>query len=110
MSRTRIEIQEELTALGDLLNEIPTTSSFGDNNQEAINAQIRVISYRMTVDELLSEYEDEVDYTLSAAMDALRWLRDDDEPASESWNEMLAESEESSAPAVDTSEVAVMVS
>lgn len=94
MSRTRIEVEEELSALCNLADIVPQYTAFGDDNQEAINAQIKVIRERMSFEDVLYEFEDERSYTLSAAQDALRWLRDDDEPVSAAWMELVASSAE----------------
>lgn len=91
MARERIEIDEELEALRELRDQVPATSVFGDDNQEAIDAQLEVIAHNMTELRVLDAYEDEDNYTLSAALNALRWLREDDDPVSESWREMLEE-------------------
>ena len=85
MARTRIEIEEELEALRNLRGQVPPQTAFGDDNQEAIDAQVRVIEELLDCDETLEAFEDMGDYVLSNALDAVRWLRDDDEPVSEGW-------------------------
>ena len=87
--RERLECDEELRLLEDLYHVVPIRSSFGDDNQEAIAAQRAVIAQRMTLEQAIDEYQDEADYTLSAALDAQRWLRDDDEPVSDGWIQLV---------------------
>lgn len=89
MARTRIEIEDELNALKELRNNVPPQTAFGDNNQDAIDAQIKVIENRMTFEEVIDEFEIDGDYILSNAQDAVRWLRDDDEPVSDSWRDLV---------------------
>ena len=88
MARTRIEIDEELENLRELRDQVPPQTVFGDDNQEAIDAQIRVIEERMDYNEAFEAFEDMGDYILSNAQDAIRWLVDDDEPVSDSWREL----------------------
>ncbi len=90
--RERIEIEEELEALEELTNKVPPANAFGDDNQEAISAQIRVIRERMDFEDVIDEFEDEGDFILSSATDAWRWLHQDDEAASEGWAELVGES------------------
>lgn len=90
MSRTRNEIQEELHLLNELHGQVPENSILGDNH-EAIHAQIKVITDDMTQVEILAEWEEGDPYVLSAALDALSWMRDDGDPASEGWLVALAE-------------------
>ena len=88
MARTRIEIEEELNALKEVRSKVPTQTAFGDNNQEAIDAQIRVVTEQMDFEEVIDQFEVDGDYILSNALDAVRWLEDDDLPPSESWDEL----------------------
>lgn len=89
MSRTNIEVTEELNLLNDLRHRVPSRTTFGDDNQEAIDAQITVIEEWMTFEEAIDRFEEDGSYILSAALDAVRWLHDDDEPVSESWVDMV---------------------
>ena len=88
--RTPSAIANELLVLNGLLTRVPPTSAFGDDNHEAITAQIRVITEGMTENQMLEEYEDEDLYILSAALDAYEWMQEDGEPVSEGWREMVA--------------------
>lgn len=88
MSRTRMEIDEELAVLKGLANEIPAQSAQGEDNHDAINAQIRVIEDDMSFEDMIVAYDDD-EFILSAAIDARRWLKDDDEPVSETWLELV---------------------
>lgn len=90
MSRTRHEIQEELHLLNGLHNQVPESSILGDNH-EAIHAQIKVIRDDMNQMEILEEWEEGDPYVLSAALDALGWLRQDGDPVSEGWLTALAD-------------------
>lgn len=90
--RTPAEIEAELYALNELLNQVPSASAFGDVNHEAITAQIRVIQERMNRNSLLTQYEDGDPYILSVALDAFIWLWEDGDLPSEGWTAMLEES------------------
>jgi hypothetical protein len=83
--RSKHEIEGELRALHALLNNVPPKTVFGDDNRQAIRAQIRVLEERMDFEAVADEFEDKGDYILSNATDALRWLEDHDEPVSMSW-------------------------
>jgi hypothetical protein len=87
--RTAAEIAAEPIALNELLSQVPPTTCFGDDNREAINAQIRVIEENMTLDKLLMEYEEGNAHIFNSALDALEWLSDDGLPLSEHWSEMV---------------------
>lgn len=88
--RSKSEIAEELRLLRGLSNKIPTETAFGDDNREAIRTEIHVISSEMTMAQLIERYEDGDTYTLSAALNALEWLRDDGPAPSEDWKSMIA--------------------
>lgn len=89
MQRTCPETAEELYVLNDLLNNVPQYSTFGDDNHQALAAQIKVITEGMTKDQMLEEYEDGEDYTLYAALDAYEWMHEDGDPVSEGWTVMI---------------------
>lgn len=89
--RSKQEIAEELRILRVLINRVPRTTAFGDDNQAAIRAQIQLIEHRMDFDAVNDAFDDEPDYTLSNAYDALQWLEgDDDDPPSEAWKKLIA--------------------
>ncbi|MBW4039209.1 MAG: hypothetical protein HIU91_10105 [Acidobacteria bacterium] len=89
--RTAAEIETELHALNGLRNQVPPTSAFGDDNHEAITAQIRVIREGMTYEKLVAEYEEGNAEIFNAALNALGWLYDDDTPPSDWWAALVEE-------------------
>lgn len=97
MSRTRLELTEELHALNALLTQPEILVHDKDRDDlvviERIRAQINVIEKRMSYNELLDEYEDSEEKgsedVLGAAYDAFRWLAEDDVSPSSRWQETL---------------------
>lgn len=88
LTRTVEEVQQEIASLRDLSGRVASTTAFGDSNDDAIDAQIRVLDEKLTFEQVVDEYED-VAYTLSSALDAYRWLNEDDEPVSTGWRELV---------------------
>ena len=87
--RSTQEVDAEVSRLYQFIDKVPARSAFGDDNQEAIKAQIEVIAKRMTLEQVTTQYKDAGDYILSAAWDAERWLREHDEPTSKGWSELV---------------------
>ncbi len=88
--RSKQEIVNGLRDLRTLRNKIPRTTAFDDDNRQAIRAEIHVIGAELTMEQVFDKYEDGEQYTLSSALNALGWLRDDAAPTSEGWTEMIA--------------------
>ena len=88
------ERETELSQLYSLYYQVRPFTGFGEDNRAAIAAQIAVIEGRMTLDEVEYEYEDGPNYTMSAALDALEWLRDGAEAPSEDWMRIVEAAEE----------------
>jgi hypothetical protein len=86
--RSNEEIAKELRTLRSLISRVPSETIFGDDNQEAIEAQIKVIKENMDFEEAVDMFEGQGTHTLSNAVDAVRWLWDDDEPVSQSWSDL----------------------
>lgn len=89
------DIQTELTFLRDFKSRIREFSHFGDNNRDAIGAQIRVLAGRMELETVHAVFPDEGEpgdeHVHQAAMDAHDWwtgLSDEDAP-SEGWKVLL---------------------
>lgn len=88
--RMRIEWQQELDNLRELGENVPDSNASGEDNHEAIRAQINVIENMTHQEDIFDMYEGD-EFILNAALDAERWLRHDDEAPSELWkHEMLA--------------------
>lgn len=97
--RTDKEIAEEIAKLKQIKPKVPKATYFGDDNHEAIDAQIKVLSERMDEDEVMdkTQFEDDLEengrdesrwspHTGDSARNALNWLtEDDDESPSSSW-------------------------
>ena len=88
--RSKQEIAEELRMLCALFDRIPPTTVFSQDNLEAMRAEMCVLSEGLTRGQVIDRYEDVDDYTMSAALNALEWLRDDGTAPSEGWIEMIA--------------------
>lgn len=83
--RERIERQEELETLQSLLETLLDSERDNRFTEEAIQAQIEVISEKMGLEEIMEEFEEDGEIILNAALDAMRWLREDAEAPSEQW-------------------------
>jgi len=77
-------IHEELRMLRELVDLVP-----GEDNRDAVLAQIEVLTHRMDRDAVLAEYEDAYACVLSSAMDAAEWLFGEAPPPSDGWRSML---------------------
>lgn len=90
--KTTDEIQAEVAKLRDLLPRVRRRSAFGDDNREAIQAQIDVLTGRMNLDEVDSawgystadEYSDSLHQHATDAFDWYSGLSDEPAP-SEGW-------------------------
>jgi hypothetical protein len=69
---------------------VSSQTAFGDDNQGAIDAQVRVINACMNENQVIEAFEGEGDYILSNALDAVRWLEGDGSVCSDGWAEMTA--------------------
>lgn len=88
--RSRLEWQQERDALRELAQELPALNPGGEDNHEAIRAQISVLENMNDLEDIFDMYEGD-EFILNAALDAGRWLRQDDDAPSEIWkHEMLA--------------------
>lgn len=86
--RTEKEIQDEITALRELKPRVPYESMFGDNNHNAIEAQIETLESDLVEDDIYEKLENEewLQNEESAALDARQWMDGDSEDKpSESW-------------------------
>lgn len=92
-------VAAEIARLKAVHPRVPTHSFFGDDNRAAIEAQIRVLEERMSLDEVhdtFGEMSDEGDFsqnTLDCALTAHDWLQGisaDDEAAPASGWEGIA--------------------
>jgi hypothetical protein len=83
--RSVIQCSVELNLLKELYRTVPPASTFGDDNRAAIRAQTNVLTKRLTLDEVLAQYGEEPEYTLSAALSAVEWLYEGGPAASDGW-------------------------
>lgn len=84
---TTKDIIAEIAALTEMKPRVRRFSAFGDDNHNAIDAQLQVLEDRMTDDDILDHF---VDNALDEAMNARRWLDGDSEdgPPSAGWKEL----------------------
>lgn len=99
MGHIQFEVDDEISALEELLNKVPTSTALDDRNKEAINAQLKVLREYMILGEIEEEFEDD-HYVLGMALDAMQWLWDIGDPPSDMWKELLILNEELEAVAV----------
>lgn len=91
--RSEAEIQIEIDKLLALKDKVRARSMFGDDNRQAIAAQIKVLQQRMTRDQVEAEFGDDgledgySESTYTAAVDAYDWhqCQGDEMAPSESW-------------------------
>lgn len=84
--RTRFEREAELEALRELTGRVPAAGDDGEDNREAVDAQINVIEAVLTRQQVYELYEHN-EVMLNAALQAESWLRDDDEAPSLLWDD-----------------------
>lgn len=81
--RSDIEVQAEILALKGQLTRVRRFTFFGDDNQAAINAQIRTLEEGLDENDIYEYFGDpdgmEVVYEEQAALDAYNWLWETDD-------------------------------
>jgi hypothetical protein len=82
-----IPVQAEVSLLWTLVDLIPPRSSAGDDNREAIEAQLSVLVDELNLAQVLAEFYNEStdDYVLTAAIKAAVWLEEGGESPSTAW-------------------------
>lgn len=86
VKRTKKEIDKEVKWLNDNIQNIRKLTAFGDNNHEAIEAQIDVLTRNLSDDEIYDNEGIWTEHTLDAALTARRWLDgDEDDSPSSGW-------------------------
>jgi hypothetical protein len=85
---TEKEIIAEMKKLDKMKPKVRRRSMFGDDNHEAIDAQLHVLSNKLTESDIYANYEDEESdntHVLDSALDAYRWMQGEEVAPSESW-------------------------
>ena len=74
---TKQEIEQEIADLKEIKPRVRRTSMFGDNHHDAIDAQVTVLSERLTDDEIdeRAEEDDWADNVRDEAVSAAAWMR-----------------------------------
>lgn len=77
--KTDEQINAEIEALKAVKPSVRKVSAFGDDNHEAIDAQIRVLTERMSLDDVYDAWGDEdsdefEQHLLDAALEARDWM------------------------------------
>jgi hypothetical protein len=88
--KTDEQIKAEIAALHELKPKLPRISGFGDDNHAAIDAQIAVLTERMTRDQVRERFPENGCDKLFMALIASDWahgelLGTDDTPPSQDW-------------------------
>lgn len=92
--KTPPQIAAEIARLMALKPRVPKHTMFGDSNHEQIDAQLEVLESRMSDDAIFDRGDEEKageeeawsEAVVSAALEASRWLREENEPPpSASW-------------------------
>lgn len=87
------EITAEIAALKDLVTKVCVKNFFGDNNQDAIYAQIDVLEEVMDDDDVYSRFGEDAflddsefsQHVLDNALQAARWLDEGGVAMSDQW-------------------------
>ena len=87
--KTEKEIEAEVKKLKKILPTVRRFTVFGDDNHSAMDAEIRVLEDRLTLDDV-QELEDDGDFTehqSESAIYAVEWLNgeSEDKTLSENW-------------------------
>jgi hypothetical protein len=99
--KTPDEIATEITKLKAIKPRLKRKTMFGDDLHDAVDAQIEVLEKRMGNDAIYDRWEatanDDCDmdegrteHALSCALDALRWLEEEEESPSSGWEEIAS--------------------
>lgn len=75
--KTDAEVAAEIAALQAVKTQVPKYSHFGDNNHAAINAQIAVLTERMTRDQVRARFPEDGADKLFMALIAADWMEGD---------------------------------
>lgn len=99
--KTAAEITAEFDKLVDLKPKVRRFTAFGDDNHQAIEAQLEVLDKRLSKDEIYDQFgltgDDDIDadegrdeHTLDNALQALNWIEgDSDTSPSEDWRSLV---------------------
>ncbi len=87
------EIAAEIAALTTMKPTVLRFSKFQDDHHAAIEAQIDVLTQRMTIEELAADFGESADNILDEATDAYDWMNglqaDDMLKPSENWASLV---------------------
>lgn len=77
------QIEAEIKKLQEMKPRVPHHTAFGDDNHEAIDAQLVVLRERLDEDAVLAKQDDGEwnEHTSSIARDAANWLNGDEKDA-----------------------------
>jgi len=90
IKQTQTRIAKEIADLQAMKPKVKPTSAFGDNHHNAIDAQIRVLSGDIPVEDFDEEFEDAESNVVDAAQGALDWMDGTiQENPAESWKDLL---------------------
>lgn len=99
MRRSPTEIQFQIGALNSVMQQLPRLSQFGDNHHAAIRAQITVLRFDYSDDQIANNADTDLaevlgmtpwpEYSRSAAMDAYQWREGkSDEAPADDWQKL----------------------
>jgi hypothetical protein len=82
-----VRVQAEVSTLWTLLDVVPIFNECGDDNREAVEAQLSVLAEGLTIAETSAEFDNDCTetYVLSAALTAAEWLWEGGEAPSVQW-------------------------
>jgi len=75
MNKTKTQINEMISKLSNLRDEISDNSNYGKNIHKAVNAQVLVLNENLSSEEIKKRFHHETDaFTLCKAYEAYHWL------------------------------------
>ena len=88
---TAKQIKKEADKLAKMKPQVRRTTAFGDDNHEAIDAQIRVLDEDMNEDEIYGEWEGDENRLRDNALEARRWMDGESEDGTPSygWKDLV---------------------
>jgi hypothetical protein len=88
----QVTVQAEVSLLWTLVDVIPALSLRGDDNREAIEAQLSVLVDELDLLQVLVEFDRKSTdaYVLRAAIHAAVWLQEGGEPPSTGWLQLAS--------------------
>lgn len=87
--KTKEQIDMMIKDLQEIKPRVRHFTFFGDNNQEAIEAQIWVLQSNAIENDVWNRFSEEEEYQRSLALDATDWIDGKNENLLSDWQELI---------------------